>query len=78
MDGNDQPAGVGIVVQPSSLRLCAKRMEGDVKRPLIQNKEDVAEFVAKHMFERRPYYSEAKHRITGTSISVEELTALLN
>ena len=56
----------------------AKRMEGDVKRPLIQNKEDVAEFVAKHMFERRPYYSEAKHRITGTSISVEELTALLN
>lgn len=56
----------------------AKRLEGDVKRPLIQNKEDVAEFVAKHMFERRPYYSQAKHRITGASISVDELTALLN
>tara|TARA_B100000035_G_scaffold152469_1_gene129879 strand:+ start:138 stop:629 length:492 start_codon:yes stop_codon:yes gene_type:complete len=56
----------------------AKRLEGDVKRPLIQNKEDVAEFVAKHLFERRPYYSEAKHRITGASISVEELTAVLN
>ena len=56
----------------------AKRLEGDIKRPLIQNKEDVAEFVAKHMFERRPYYSQAKHRIAGPSISVEELTAVLN
>ena len=56
----------------------AKRLEGDIKRPLIQNKEDVAEFVAKHMFERRPYYSQAKYRIAGPSISVGELTALLN
>lgn len=56
----------------------AKRLEGDVKRPLIQNKEDVAEFVAKHMFERRPYYSQAKYRIMGASISVEELIAVLN
>jgi shikimate kinase len=56
----------------------AKRLEGDIKRPLIQNKEDVAEFVAKHMFERRPYYSQAKYRIVGPSISVEELTAVLN
>ena len=56
----------------------AKRLEGDIERPLIQNKEDVAEFVAKHMFERRPYYSQAKHRITGPSISVGELTAVLN
>ena len=56
----------------------AKRLEGDIKRPLIQNKEDVAEFVAKHLFERRPYYSQAKHRIAGPSISVGELTAVLN
>ena len=56
----------------------AKRLEGDINRPLIQNKEDVAEFVAKHMFERRPYYSLAKHRIAGPSISVGELIAVLN
>ena len=56
----------------------AKRLEGDLKRPLIQNKADVAEFVAKHLFERRPYYSQAKHRIVGPSISVEELSAVLN
>jgi shikimate kinase len=56
----------------------AKRLEGDINRPLIQNKEDVAEFVAKHMFERRPYYSKAKHRVAGLSITVEELTAVLN
>ena len=56
----------------------AKRLEGDLKRPLIQNKEGVAEFVAKHLFERRSYYSQAKHRIAGPSISVEELTAVLN
>ena len=56
----------------------AKRLEGDIKRPLIQNKEDVAEFVAKHMFERRPYYSQAKHRIAGPSITLEEIEAVLN
>ena len=56
----------------------AKRLEGDIKRPLIQNKEDVAEFVAKHLFERRPYYSQAKHRIAGPSISVEDLVAVLD
>lgn len=56
----------------------AKRLEGDISRPLIQNKEDVAEFVAKHMFERRPYYSLAKHRVAGASISVEELAAVLD
>jgi shikimate kinase len=56
----------------------ARRLEGDIKRPLIQNKEDVTEFVAKHMFERRAYYSQAKHRIAGPSISVEELKAVLN
>ena len=56
----------------------ARRLEGDIKRPLIKNKEDVAEFVAKHMFERRPYYSQSKHRIAGPSISVEELKAVLN
>ena len=47
----------------------AKRLKR-YKRSLIHNKEDVAEFVAKHMFERRPYYSQAKHRIAGPSISV--------
>ena len=56
----------------------AKRLEGDIKRPRMQNKEDVAEFVAKHMFERRPHYSQAKHRIAGPSISVGELAAVLN
>lgn len=56
----------------------AERLEGDISRPLIQNKEDVAEFVAKHLFERRPYYSLAKHRIAGASISVEDLIAVLD
>ncbi len=56
----------------------AKRLEGDIVRPLIQNKEDVAEFVAKHIFERRPYYSQAKHRIAGPNISIEEIAAVLN
>ena len=54
----------------------AKRLEGDIKRPLIQNKEDVAEFVAKHMFERRPYYSQ--QYLQWTFNKVEELTAVLN
>lgn len=55
----------------------AARLEGDTTRPLIKNQDDVAEFVAKHMFERRPFYSLAKRRIRGDELSISDLLEVL-
>jgi len=51
----------------------AKRLKNDVQRPLINNQDDLAEFVAKHLFERRPYYSLAKHRIKGDQLTAGDV-----
>jgi len=55
----------------------ARRLEGVTNRPLINSNEDIVEFVAKHMFERRPYYSQAHLRVQGNAIDVEMLKAAL-
>ena len=54
----------------------AKRLENKKdKRPLIAhlNNEDLTEFVAKHLFERNPYYNKAHHIISITSQSPSEV-----
>jgi shikimate kinase len=51
----------------------AHRLEKDMDRPLIKGKDDVAEFVAKHLFERRPFYSLAQHRVKGDALTVEAI-----
>lgn len=56
----------------------ARRLKGDLQRPLIQNQQDVLEFIAKHMFERRPFYSLAKHRVAGPSITTAQIKAVLD
>ena len=46
------------------------------KRPLIANietKEELAEFIGKHLFERSPYYSRAEHIITTDSKTKKEV-----
>lgn len=55
----------------------ARRLSGVTNRPLIKTSEDLTEFVAKHMFERRPYYSQAKVRVPGDAIDVAALKAAL-
>ena len=42
-------------------------------RPLLQSKDDLAEFIAKHLFERRSYYQEAKLRVQSDALTVKEL-----
>lgn len=54
----------------------AKRLENKKeKRPLIAhlNNEDLTEFIAKHLFERNPYYNQAKHIISITTQSPSEV-----
>lgn len=60
------------------LKELTQRLEGDLDRPLLKNHLDKTEFIAKHLFERRPYYSLAKHRLVGSEITVEDLLELLN
>ena len=55
----------------------AQRLKGSTDRPLIKSKEDLVEFVAKHLFERRPYYSQAQMRVKGDDLEVKDLTAAL-
>lgn len=44
-------------------------------RPLINNiaEEDLQEFIAKHLFERRQFYEQANHTIPIKNQSVEEI-----
>ncbi len=63
-------AGTTVFLDVSVVEL-ARRLEKDVDRPLIKDKDDVAEFVAKHLFERRPFYSLAQHRVKGDALTVE-------
>ena len=55
----------------------AQRLQGSTDRPLIKSQEDLVEFVAKHLFERRPYYSQAQMRVKGDDLEVKDLTAAL-
>jgi len=45
------------------------------KRPLISHlsKEEMPEFFGKHLFERNPFYAQAKHTIICDSKSIEEI-----
>ena len=43
-------------------------------RPLVKNipDNDLPEFVGKHLFERRPFYMQAEHRVDCDPLSAEE------
>jgi shikimate kinase len=55
----------------------AQRLQYDTDRPLLQNENDRVEFIAKHLFERRPYYYQAQHRIAGDNLQVSDLLKVL-
>ena len=65
-------AGTTVFLDVSVVEL-ARRLEKDVDRPLIKDNDDVAEFVAKHLFERRPFYSLAHHRVKGDALTLETI-----
>jgi shikimate kinase len=60
------------------LKALTERLEGDLERPLLKNHADKTEFIAKHLFERRPFYSLSKHRLAGAGIHVNDLLELLD
>lgn len=50
-------------------------------RPIIahsKDKEELKTFIAKHLFERKSFYTQAKHKINVDGISVDEVVAKLS
>ena len=60
----------------TNVKTLAQRLSSEKdKRPLIQNisNEDLQEFIAKHLFERNPFYNQAKITINTDNLSAREI-----
>lgn len=60
----------------TSINTIVDRLIGEKsKRPLVArlNKEELVEFVAKHLFERSYFYNKAKYKITVDNKSIDEI-----
>jgi shikimate kinase len=60
----------------ASINTIFDRLDGETtKRPLVANltKESLKEFIAKHLFERSPYYEKASHTINVNDKTVAQL-----
>ena len=60
----------------TNVKTLAQRLSSEKdKRPLIQNisNEDLPEFIAKHLFERNPFYNQAKITINTDNLSAKEI-----
>lgn len=74
---NSQASSVYI---SASVQILAKRLEKErLSRPLLAHLEasELPEFVAKHLFERAPYYQQAQHTIPASIQDVEEQLTFL-
>jgi shikimate kinase len=84
MEEINKKDAVSIYLQGSTATMIERLIRKKSKRPLIASLSDdkIPEFVAKHLFERRPYYEQAKTTIkidhkTKKEVA-EELVILLN
>ncbi|MEL6974577.1 MAG: shikimate kinase [Bacteroidota bacterium] len=70
-----EKATQSIYLQLSINSLVERLLHKKSSRPLVQhlNEEDLPEFIGKHLFERRQYYSKATHTIVCDGKSVEEI-----
>ncbi|MDO4224979.1 MAG: shikimate kinase [Bergeyella zoohelcum] len=55
--------------------LCERLLKQKTKRPLIANinDEDLPEFIAKHLFERLPFYTKSQFSVATDSLTPEEI-----
>lgn len=66
---------VSIYLRTGVSTLTERLKKNKEKRPLIAkiSDEDLPEFIAKHLFERNPYYSKAQHIVDTDNKSTEEV-----
>ncbi|WP_188369365.1 shikimate kinase [Muriicola marianensis] len=64
-------------LQLSVASLTARLADEKDHRPMISHlkPEELQEYIGKHLFERRPYYSRANHTISCEGKSVDEIAA---
>ena len=64
-----------IYLRSSVKTLTERLLKQKQKRPLIAkiNDEDLPEFVAKHLFERQPFYGQAQYTVITDSKTPEEI-----
>lgn len=68
----------GSVYLRASVRTLTERLlRNQKRRPLIANisPEDLPEFIAKHLFERNVFYSQAKYTVDTDNREIEEIVA---
>jgi shikimate kinase len=69
-----------VVYLDCSIPVLEARLLPDTSnRPLLDGlpQEEVSEFIAKHLFERRPYYERAHKTVKGDAICVEDIMEVL-
>ena len=66
-----------IYLRANISTLTERLIPNKTKRPLIAriNDDDLPEFIAKHLFERSPYYSKCKYTIVTDNKTAEEVVA---
>lgn len=64
-----------VFLQTSVKTLSERILKQKEKRPLVANiaDEDLPEFIAKHLFERNVFYSQAKYKVITDGKSPEEI-----
>lgn len=73
---NSSESTFSIYLQTSIKELTARLYSERAKRPLIahtQTKDELSEFIAKHLFERSAYYSNAKYILKTDVKSISEI-----
>ena len=66
---------ISVFLKTNVKTLAQRLLSEKDKRPLIQNSsnEDLPEFIAKHLFERNPFYNQAKITINTDNLSAREI-----
>ncbi|MBT8254746.1 MAG: shikimate kinase, partial [Bacteroidia bacterium] len=67
---------VSIYLKATIKTLCDRLLLENAKRPLISHlntKEELSEFIGKHLFERSPFYSKADYTIETDLKSINEV-----
>lgn len=72
---------LSLYLKTSPQTLAARLFEQKDHRPMIAHlntPNELEEFIAKHLFERAPFYIKAQHHITTDDQSIEDLVTQIN
>nr|WP_299340080.1 shikimate kinase [Allomuricauda sp.] len=77
MDSILQNSDLAVYLQLSIPALVKRLVVEKEDRPLVRhlNEEDLPEFIGKHLFERRPFYSQAQLTVNSDEKSLEQIVA---